>query len=243
MIKILIALSFFLLHSISYAQSEAEKIVLQSIKNHDPNGNWQKFNATVNINSIVIRNGTVDTSNRKIFLNLRENIFEMSFNQNGELVNLYLDEKTCFGEVVSNPNYSSDQLIEKNITCERAKMYNDYYQYLIGLPMKLKDNGTIIHPQLNQEYYKGIEYNVVTVTYDPKIGNYTWKFYFDKRSSLLILAEFSKDGSFLNGETIEFNNKVWYQKMLLPGQMVWYVLPDRPLLAEENITYSRKSRK
>ena len=69
------------------------------------------------------------------------------------------------------------------------------------------------------------------------MGTYTWLVYFDKKSAELILTEFSKDGTFQNGETIELNNKTKYQNMLLVGQLKWFVLPDRPFLAEENIIY------
>jgi hypothetical protein len=105
--------------------------------------------------------------------------------------------------------------------------------------MKLKDPGTIIENGITQKTYKDKVYDVVTVNYDPEVGTYTWLFYFDQKTAELVLMEFSKDGSFENGETIELNNKVKYQKMILPGQLVWYVLPDRPFLAEENIQYSK----
>lgn len=220
------------------SQSKAQLLVDKSIKFHDPKSNWNKLKADLTINSIVDRTGEIDSSSRQIYFNLDKNIFDMNVVQKGENTRLYMDSEKCFGEVVGG-NFTAAQLKEKNLTCERAKMFNSYFRYLVGLPMKLKDPGTIIHEEVAQKHYKNVEYDVVTVTYDPTVGTYTWLFYFDKNSAELVLTEFSKDGTFMNGETIELNNKVKYQKMLLPGQLMWYVLPDRPFLAEENITYSK----
>ena len=220
------------------SQSEAQLLVEKSIKFHDPKNNWNKLKVDLTINSIVERKGEIDSSERQIYFDLKKNIFDMTVMEDGAETKLYLDNDRCYGEVVGN-ELSAEELTEKNLTCDRAKMFNSYFRYLIGLPMKLNDPGTIIHETVTQKSYKNVEYDVVTVTYDPAVGSYTWLFYFDKQNNELVLTEFSKDGTFMNGETIELNNKVKYQKMLLPGQLMWYVLPDRPFLAEENISFSK----
>jgi len=121
--------------------------------------------------------------------------------------------------------------------CERAEMYNNYFRYLLGMPMKLRDPGTVIHEDITNEEYNDREYKVVKVTYRPEVGSDTWKFYFNPENASLDLIEFSKDGTFQNGETIELNEKKRFQGMLLPGQLKWFILPDRIFLAEENIKY------
>lgn len=208
LILIIVHLTFFL-----QSQSEAEKLVNQSIEFHDPKGQWSKLLSDIEITSIVERKGVIDTSFRSIHLNLAEGKFSMR-------QDTVLYEFPC-----SN--------------CERATMYNSYFRYLLGMPMKLKDPGTIIQEKIDIKKYKGKSYRVVTVNYEPSVGTYTWLFYFEMDSPELRLTEFSKDGTFQNGETIELNNKVRFQKMLLPGQLKWFVLPDRPFLAEENIKYSK----
>ena len=222
------------------SQSEAQQLITESIQHHDPDNNWNKFKSHVSVNSIVERNGKIDSSSRNIFFDLAANHFEMKYNDKGDEIHYFLNNKECFGEILNNTKLTPAELEEKNINCDRAKMYNNYFRYLIGMPMKLKDPGTIINKEITSKVYKDKAYKVVTVTYEEKVGTYTWLFYFDIQTTELVLTEFSKDGSFQNGETIELNNKVRYQNMLLPGQLKWFVLPDRPFLAEENLSYSKK---
>ena len=45
--------------------------------------------------------------------------------------------------------------------------------------MKLKDEGAIIHKQVNLDKFKGEMYLVLKVTYKKEVGKDTWYFYFD----------------------------------------------------------------
>jgi hypothetical protein len=198
-------------------QSQAELLIAESIKFHDPKSQWHQLKAEIEIKSIVEREGKRDSSTRNLIFDLAQGKFEMRIDT----------------VVYSVP---CDD-------CERAQMYNKYFRYLLGMPMKLMDKGTIVKDEVDIKNYKGNDYRVVTVTYDPAVGTYTWLFYFAMDRPELILTEFSKDGTFQNGETIELNDKVKFQKMLLPGQLKWFVLPDRPFLAEENIKYKRINNK
>ncbi len=234
----LCSLLFILLSFTLCSQNEAHEIIQKSIQYHDPNGNWNKLQASIQINSIVERKGKRDTSSRSIIFDFPQNIFQMNYLVDAKEAKLYLDDANCFGEMVDEQSLTKEHLADKNITCERARMFNNYFRFLIGLPMKLMDEGTIIHDIVKEGSYKGKLYYIVKVTYQPEVGSDTWLFYFDKKTYELQIAEFSKDGSFNSGETIEINNKLKFQKMLLPGQLVWYVLPERPFLAEENIIYS-----
>ena len=50
---------------------------------------------------------------------------------------------------------TEEEKTANNLSCERAKMYQNYYTYLYGLPMKLKDAGTIIHEKVALKKFKG----------------------------------------------------------------------------------------
>ena len=65
------------------------------------------------------------------------------------------------------------------------KRYRDYYTYLMGLPMKLKDPGTLISPQGILIERQGTSYWMLKVTYEPEVGSDTWYFYFDTETFAL----------------------------------------------------------
>jgi hypothetical protein len=51
----------------------------------------------------------------------------------------------------------------------------NYYTYLYGLPMKLKDPGTI-SSVVNRKNFLGKEYLVLKVKYEESIGTDSWYF-------------------------------------------------------------------
>jgi len=81
-------------------------------------------------------------------------------------------------------------------------MYRNYYTYLYGLPMKLKDLGRIISPRVLEKKINGSSYWVLKVNYKPDLGSDTWYFYFDKNSYALKRYQFFHDESKNDGEHI-----------------------------------------
>jgi len=59
------------------------------------------------------------------------------------------------------------------------------YTFLYGLPIKLKDRGTIIDRKVYNKTFKGKMYNVLKVSYNEPIGKGIWYFYFDPSTSAL----------------------------------------------------------
>ena len=92
----LIVLFFFAFPSKISSQSDGEKLVMESIKFHDPKGNWGKFKSYVSVNSIVERNGKIDSSSRNLFFDLAQNQFEMKYRDKGDDIHYYLDDNNCF---------------------------------------------------------------------------------------------------------------------------------------------------
>ena len=129
----------------------AEEIINQSIELHDPEANWPKLNADININSLIFKEDKVDSSEQILKMDLPHGLFEMHYDRDGQRINLHKDLNTCYGNV-DHPEEVDEAWMKKNkVNCERAKMFDSYYRYLLGMPMKLKDPGTIIDPEVTEE--------------------------------------------------------------------------------------------
>ncbi len=236
--KSLVVLCFICLSAnVSAQEITAQEIVQKSIELHDPESNWSQLNADININSLIFKEDNVDTSKQVLKMDLHHGLFEMHYDRDGQTINLHKDLNTCYGNV-DNPEAVDDAWLKKNkVNCERAKMFDSYYRYLLGMPMKLKDQGTIIDPEVKEEDYNGIKYYVIKVTYEKEVGSYTWLFYFNHYTFQLELSKFSRDGKFNSGETIEYGNYQDHQGMKLTGQLIWFDIPDHLKIADERIEY------
>jgi len=119
------------------------------------------------------------------------------------------------------------------ISKDRALMYRNYYTYLYGMPMKLKDPGTKIHPEVNAVTKGGVNYNKIKVTYEESVGKDVWYFYFDTNTNALKAYQFFKDESKNDGEIILFEGEIVKDKIKLPKDRKWYYNIDGNYLATD----------
>ena len=117
----------------------------------------------------------------------------------------------------------------------------NYYLYLWGLPMKLKDPGTIIDPEVHNKSFNGKPAKVARVTYEREVGNDTWYFYFDPTTSELIGYQFYHDEAKGDGEYITLSDLVMVDGMKIPKSRSWYTNADSTLLGTDNLVFTHAS--
>jgi hypothetical protein len=122
-----------------------------------------------------------------------------------------------------SPDFSEAIAKEHQLSCDRAKMYRNYYTYLYGLPMKLKDPGTIIHEKVEQRVFKGKEYLVLKVTYSEEVGEDVWYFYFNPQTYAMEVYQFFHDESKNDGEYILLSEEEIVQGIKMPKVRAWYM--------------------
>lgn len=141
MIKIII---FTLLCSVSFiinAQNiTANQLLEKTMRHHDLNDDWKTFNVVM-----LTPNAAKRTS--VISINLPKEYFSVKATRDTITTTYTLDKGKC--EMRYNDKIlDSIEAKEKNMTCNRATLYKNYYSYLYGLPMKLKDPGTNINDKV-----------------------------------------------------------------------------------------------
>nr|WP_262709923.1 DUF6503 family protein [Allomuricauda onchidii] len=110
---------------------------------------------------------------------------------------------------------------------------NEHYTYLYGLPMKLKDPGTILSDKVQTKTFKGKEYLVLKVNYEGGVGDDVWYFYFDPKSYAMEVyqfyhAELENDGEYILLEGLEEINGI-----LMPKTRLWYYNKDDKFLGTD----------
>lgn len=191
----------------------AQEILNNSISFHDPDGEWPTLKAEL-IFSETRPNGpdrkaVAIIDNSKSFFKLNRN-----------------DEEIYQVEV-------EDCVVEKGDgTSERGLMLRNYYTYLWGLPMKLKDPGTKLDESYTEETIEGVDCYVLRVPYEKDI----WYFYMRKDNFAMIAYKFYKDEAAGKGEYIPTDGFFSVGNMKIPNNRTWYELPGNRVLGTDIMT-------
>ena len=208
----------------------ADALLNKTIKYHDPNSLWNEFKASF---FVTMESAEGSLRKSKINLDLKHSFFNLSVKVDENQWTSSIDRGVCKlsfnGSQVINPE------IEKKfgLNCERALMYRNYYTYLYGLPMKLKDPGTILSPKVLEKTINGLSYWVLKVNYKPEVGSDTWYFYFDKNSYALKRYQFFHDESKNDGEIIILENELEIAGIRMPKNRSWYYNSDNTYLGKD----------
>jgi len=225
---------FYLLLCFVGSQGIAQKIsgpelLEKAIKYHDPDGKWETFKGTFFI--------TMETPNKpkrdsKITIDIPNEYFYVKATQGKNTTEYTVDKGKC-SISFNGENPSEDIKKEHKLNCERANTYKNYYTYLYGMPMKLKDPGAIIHEQVNLDKFMGEMYLTLKVTYKKEVGEDTWYFYFNQKNYALEAYQFYHDESKNDGEYIVFTGMEIINGIKMPKERAWYYNKNQQYLGTD----------
>ena len=211
---LVLLLCFFIVFQSGGQDLSSTQLLDNAIAYHDPLGSWKSFNGVLHITMV-----TPNKSNResKIHINLADDYFFLKATRDSVETKYTIKQGKC-STSITDTIYPSN----KRTPCETAKLYKNYYTYLYGLPMKLKDPGTNISEAVIKKTFKGKEYFVLKVTYDEEIGTDTWYFYFDPNTYAMEVYQFFKDESKNDGEYILLTEELTINNIRMPKNRAWY---------------------
>lgn len=215
------------------AQSlSAEEVLEKAIAYHDPNSNWASLNTTF---KVVMETPSRPKRTSTIQVNFPEQKFTLDVEQDGNSYAYYFDKDSCEIRLNGSTDFSQDEAEEFRLNCERGQFMKDYYTYLYGLPMKLKDPGTHLNPEVQKRTFKNKEYLVLNVTYDSEVGTDEWYFYFDPSTYAMEVYQFYHDESKNDGEYILLEGLEEINGIKMPKTRAWYVNKDDKYLGTDTL--------
>ena len=206
-----------------------DELLDKAIQFHDPNGNWAAFNGTLFVTMEIPKK-----SSRKseIDINLPQEYFSVKAIRD-TITTEYTVDKGVASFTFNGDSKPSEAIKKKfNLNAERANMYKNYYTYLFGLPMKLKDKGTIIDQKITKKTFKGKEYLVLKATYSAEVGKDTWYFYFDPTTYAMEVYQFFKETKD-SGEYILLSDLETINGVKMPKTRAWYYNKDNGYLGTD----------
>ncbi|GAA4269045.1 DUF6503 family protein [Hyunsoonleella aestuarii] len=224
-------LLFVLFVSILHSQElTGPQLLDKTITYHDPNSNWKTFNGSLQITMEIPEK---PNRNSDIYIDLPKQFFSVKATIEDNVTEYIVnkDSVTIILNAVKNP--SESVLKENRLSKDRAKLYKNYYTYLYGLPMKLKDEGTIISDKVMSKTFKGKSYWVLKVTYRKDVGDDIWYFYFDKNTFAMEVYQFFHEESKNDGEYILLSGEEIINGIKMPKNRAWYMNKDDKYLGTD----------
>lgn len=232
-------LAFILIStSITIAQQiSGPQLLDKTIQYHDPQGHWSTFNDTLNITMTMPES---NARNSQIVINLPKEYFSVTAKKDTVTTQYTIIKDSCTISLNGNKKLTNKQLKSNNLSCDRATLYKNYYTYLYGLPMKLKDKGTIISPEAKTVNFKGKTYLQLQVNYNAEVGKDVWYFYFNPKTYAMEMYQFYKKDSIgqvdtNTGEYIILNDIKTVNGIKIPKIRTWYYNKDDKYLATDNL--------
>lgn len=228
-------LTLFLILSVFLGNAQeitGTELLEKAISYHDVNGNWKNFEGKL---SITMNTPNSSDRNSILFMNLPAQYFKSLVTKDNHKIESIIEKDSCTLKLNGSINITKVYRDSLRISCERAKMMKDYYTYLYGLPMKLKDPGTQIDSKVQKKIFKGKEYLVLKVNYDKSVGKDTWYFYFDPKTYAMEVYQFYHDESKNDGEYILLSESVELDGIIMPKIRAWYYNKDDKYLGTDTL--------
>jgi len=222
------------------SQTAANDLVEASIRHHDPAGVWgdarllvdlqeKRPDGTVRISRLEIDNGT----GRFEIMGRHEVAGDESTRAGGKL-SVLVDGGQCEFSI-DGREPTPEEIEARRLTCDRWTMMRNYYTYLWGMPMKLRDPGTRIDPVVVRTEFEGQNVDAVRVTYDEAVGEDIWYFYFDPNSHRLVGMRFYHDESKNDGEYLVAEGETRAGSLSLIRDLSWFVNADDEHLGKDTL--------
>ena len=212
------------------ADSPAEALLDRSIAYHDPEGRWGD-----NAYELTFEESRPDGSSRQttVLLAPLDERFEWRSLRGDDLLQGVLTGEECSLALNGSSEVSRAHREKHRLTCDRLLLYRNYYSYLWGLPMKLRDPGTRLDPETSAAVFNDRPVRAIRVTYDPDVGSDTWYFYFDPSTAALVGYRFFHDQTVNDGEYIVLEGEVSAGSLRLPKTRTWFTNAEDRLLGSD----------
>ena len=235
--KNLIFISALLLLSFCQSSPEADQqavppLLEKSIAYHDPQENWQQFKARLHLIS-------TDTTGKEtpfeIEIDNNTGYFShISHQDEKEIVKGIAADGTAFFMIDGRQEISEEERKKYRLTPESAQGTRNFYLHLYGLPMKLRDAGTLVSDSVYTEHFHGKDYQAMQVNYDPAVGKDHWTFYFNPATTAMEAYSFHW-GDPEAGEYVLLQDELVVNNVKLPKVRKWYFTKEDQYLGTDTL--------
>lgn len=230
--RILFFTCLLVISSFASAQMTGQEALAKSIQYHDPQGEWSSFQGTL---FLEFENPEGVRSPSQVLIDLPNSTFRHVDARREKEIVRFEGKDTCYATLGGSTNFTDEEAKKFRLKCENVQMYRDYFTYLYGLPMKLKDPGTVVQEKLIDTTILQARHLAVKVTYEAEVGSDIWLFYLDPETFALKAYQFYRDEESKKGEIILLSGVYRYRNLIIPRHRSWYTFPDNKFLGTDRL--------
>lgn len=216
--------------SVGFSQISVTDLLKKSIKYHDSHGALMHHDITLHLNE---KRPNGSDSKSTVAFNISKEWYTNTKIREGVEIKSELTKEKSIITVDGRSEYTDEEKKKYRINPDRMETMKNYYQYLWLLPIKLKDNGTIIDPQVKTKNFFGKESLEIKATYDPKVGKDVWYFYFHPETYAMQGYRFYHVEADNDGEYIILEGETTSHGVRLPKSRKWYTHKEDKFLGED----------
>lgn len=223
-------------HLINAQLPSAQEVLDRSIAYHDPNNNWQGFKGTF---TVKMETPSRPLRTSQIYLDFNKSYFKYVVEQADDTIEGIWNKGNCSHKLNDSERFTTKEAEKHRLNCDRTTKMKDYYTYLYGLPMKIKDPGTILDEKVEKTSFQGEEFYKLRVDYEEEVGKDVWYFYFDTKDFRLRHYQFYHDLSKNDGEYILLSEEEVVQGIKMPKVRAWYMNNDDRYLGTDVLYFQK----
>ena len=211
---------------------DAETLFSELLRAHDPQGRWAA--AAFNLQ---LRETRPDGTSRERTLEIDNAAGSVAWRteRDGRRVDVRVHGEAVDARLDGRRDFSAEEAERFRLSPELARRMRNYYLYLYGLPMKWRDPGTHLDPQVVRQRFGGRDCWRLRIHYDPEVGGDVWYAWIDPDTFTLVGTGFHHDEAARDGEHIVFEGLADVAGMRLPRRRAWTVAIDDRYLGTDEI--------
>jgi hypothetical protein len=218
------------------SQNDAQSILQRCISVHDPNDRYLKFKAQIDMS---IRRDKAADRYFTLTLDRTNNVFSYEV-KNDTLHFIQSIKKGRHHRSYNGNKNPSLQTIKKyDLTPERTQNLKEVYEYLMLLPMRLKEDLSYLSKSYTEEKFNEKPCYKLTFSYPPVGENETWYFFISKEDFRLEGYQFFQKDILSDGEFIYLSDYKWIKGLLVPKVKKWYWNKDGSFFRTDTILATR----
>ena len=228
-IVVIAAVLFFIDTSLVAQEMTNERIVQNAIDYHDPKRLWGMF-----AGKFIIQSGEAGATELQIDNGSSFALWTEVLKSDDSLSGGY-NKDSCIVRLNGKDIPQVGSLENFLLDCENIKGRTNYWVYMYGLPMKLKDEQVHFVGKPEKVSFLDKVHWRIRVNYNPGQSDEYWQFFFDTETFALKVAQFFHPALKGDSEYILYEETKELAGIKIPTKHSWYMYNDKEFIGFEKL--------
>jgi hypothetical protein len=186
---------------------------------HDPKGNWPRLHQKFYFHAKEPQDTAIY---EELFLDNRVSFFGHISRPDGKLIEKGILDTVYFSRINGDTSMTQEDRKKYRLSKRAIASARNSYVFLYGLPMKLKDKGVKVYPDVKIDTFNNKKYYVLKADFERGKGNDTYYIFIDQKTFAMEGYKFNHNRKPNDGEFIICKGLINAQGIKIPQYRTWY---------------------